>query len=109
MKVRGDDTLEGAHSLSHFLRQISSFSCHFLETFTETGSIHWVGVETWLQSSHEGKLRFHENPLFEIQLINRCSSALINKFCMFWCIYVAFEHVLLPNLVEKGAFTSQNS
>ena len=48
MKVRGDDTLEGAHSLSRFLRQISSFSHHFLETLTEMGSIHWVGVQTWM-------------------------------------------------------------
>ena len=46
-------------------------------------------------------LRFHENPPFEIQLINRCSSALINKFCMFWCIYVAFEHVLYLTLLKK--------
>ena len=49
------DHLEGAHSLSRFLGQISSFSGDFLETLTETGSIHWVGVQTWLQSSHEGK------------------------------------------------------
>ena len=84
MKVRGDDTLERAHSLCHFLRQISSFSRYFLETVTETGSIHWVseiclqgqiclilcyflgalaemvsipliGVQTCLQSSHECK------------------------------------------------------
>ena len=59
MKVRGDDTLEGAHSLSRFLGQISSFSRYFLETLTETGSIHWVGVQTWLQSSHEGKRWWH--------------------------------------------------
>ena len=38
------DHLEGAHSFAQFLRQISSFSCYFLETLTETGSIHWVGV-----------------------------------------------------------------
>ena len=55
MKVRGDDHLEGVHSLCHFLREISSFLCHFLETLTETGSIHWVGVQTWLRSTHEGK------------------------------------------------------
>ena len=55
IKVRGDDHLEGAHSLCHFWREISSFLCHFLETLTETGSIHWVGVQTWLQSTHEGK------------------------------------------------------
>ena len=59
MKVRGDDTLEGARSLLHFLRQIFSFSRHFLETLTETGSIHWVDVQTWLQSSHEGKRWWH--------------------------------------------------
>ena len=46
-------TLEGAHSFARFWRQISSFSRHFLETLTETGSIHWVGVQTWLWSSHE--------------------------------------------------------
>ena len=55
MKVRGDDTLEGAHSLSRFLREISSFSGDFLKTLSETGSIHWEGVQTWLRSSHEGK------------------------------------------------------
>ena len=55
IKVRGDDHLEGAHSLCHFWREISSFLRHFLETLTETGSIHWVGVQTWLQSTHEGK------------------------------------------------------
>ena len=44
MKVRGNDTLEGAHSFAWFWTQISSFSRHFLETLTETGSIHWVGV-----------------------------------------------------------------
>ena len=38
------DTLEGALSFAQFLRQISPFSRHFLETLTETGSIHWVGV-----------------------------------------------------------------
>ena len=37
-----------------FLRQISSFSRYFLETLTEMVSIHLVGVQTWLQSSHEG-------------------------------------------------------
>jgi len=36
------ENLEGAH----LLWQISSFSRHFLETLTETGSIHWVGVQT---------------------------------------------------------------
>ena len=50
------DNLEGAHSLWRFLGQISSFSRYFLETLTEMGSIHWVGVQTWLQSSH-GKVR----------------------------------------------------
>ena len=39
MKVRGDDTLEGAHSFAQFLGQISPISRHFLETLTETGSI----------------------------------------------------------------------
>ena len=53
------DTLEGAHSFAQFLRQISPFSRHFLETLTETGSIHWVGVQTWLRSSHEGKRWWH--------------------------------------------------
>ena len=54
IKVRGDGQLGGAHSLCLFWREISSFLCHFLETLTETGSIHWVGVQTWLRSSHEG-------------------------------------------------------
>ena len=44
---------------AQFLGQISSFSRHFLETLTETGSIHWVGVQTWLRSSHEGKRWWH--------------------------------------------------
>jgi len=59
MKVRGDDQLEGAHSLCHFLRQISSFSGDFLKTLTEMASIHWVDVQTWLQSSHAGKRWWH--------------------------------------------------
>ena len=42
-------------AFAQILGQISSFSRHFLETLTETGSIHWVGVQTWLQSTHEGK------------------------------------------------------
>ena len=46
-------------SFARFWTQISSFSRHFLETLTETGSIHWVGVQTWLQSSHEGKRWWH--------------------------------------------------
>ena len=42
------DHLEGAHSLSLFWRQISSLM----------GSIDWVGVQTWLRSSHEGTRYF---------------------------------------------------
>ena len=38
------DHLEGAHSFARFWTQISPFSRHFLETLTETGSIHWVSV-----------------------------------------------------------------
>ena len=55
MKVRGDDHLGGARSLSRFLRQISSFSGDIMKTLSEMGSIHWVGVQTWLQSSHARK------------------------------------------------------
>ena len=47
MQVRCDD-LEGAHSFAHFLRQICLISRLFLETFTVSLSIHWVGVQTWL-------------------------------------------------------------
>ena len=43
------------YSLSRFLGQISSFSGDFLKTLSETASIQWVGVQTWLQSSHAGK------------------------------------------------------
>ena len=55
MKVRDDDTLEGAHSFVALFEGISPISRHFLGTLTEMGSIHWVGVQTWLRSSHEGK------------------------------------------------------
>ena len=75
MKVRGDDTLEGAHSLSRFLRQISSFSGDFLKTLTEMGSIHWVGVQTWLWSSHEGKRWWHpRGGSFVVTLLEAISS-----------------------------------
>ena len=55
MKVRDVDHLEGAHLLCHFWREICLVSRFFLGTLTEVGSIHWVGVETCLRSSHEGK------------------------------------------------------
>ena len=55
MKVRNDDTLEGAHSFVALFGGISPILCHFLGTLTEMGSIHWVGVQTWLRTSHEGK------------------------------------------------------
>ena len=55
LKVSGDGHLEGARSLWHFSMQICLISCHFLETLAEMGPIHWVGVQTWLRSSHEGK------------------------------------------------------
>ena len=55
MKVRGDDILEGDHLFVALFDGISSFSKDFLKTLTEMGSIHWVGVQTWLRSSHEGK------------------------------------------------------
>jgi len=48
MKERGDDHLEGAHSLCHFKREISHISWDFWGTLTEMGSIHCTGVETWL-------------------------------------------------------------
>jgi len=53
-------------------------------------------------------LRFHENPPFQIQLKNRCYGALKNKFSLFCYMEVAFVHVLLPKIFEKGVFTSQN-
>ena len=59
MKVRGYDTLEGAHSLWRFWREISSFSGDFLKTLTDMGSIHLVGVQTWLRRSHAGKKWWH--------------------------------------------------
>ena len=55
MKVRGDDTLEGAHLFVALFDGISSILGGFLETLAEMGSIHWVGVQTWLRSSYEGK------------------------------------------------------
>ena len=50
--------LEGARSLSHFSMQICIISRYFLGTLAEMGPIHWVGVQTWLQSIHEGKWRW---------------------------------------------------
>ena len=54
MKVRDDDNLEGAHSFVAPFEGISPILNHFLGKLTEMGSIHWVGVQTWLRSSHEG-------------------------------------------------------
>ena len=58
MKVSGDDHLEGARLLSPFSMKICIILGHFLETLTNMGHINWVGVQTWLQSSHEGHLRW---------------------------------------------------
>ena len=51
-------TLEGAHSFARFWRQISSFSRYFLETLTETGCIHWVGIQTSAKGQGVGSLFF---------------------------------------------------
>ena len=40
--------------MCHFWGEICLISCHILGTLTERGTIHWVGVQTWLQSSQAG-------------------------------------------------------
>ena len=35
--------------------QICIILSHFLGTLTNMGPTHWIGVQTWLRSSHEGK------------------------------------------------------
>ena len=55
MKVRGDDTLEGAQSFLALFDGISSILGGFLETLAEMGSIHWVGVQTWQYSAKIGQ------------------------------------------------------
>ena len=51
-----DMTVEVAHSFARFWRQISSFSRYFLETLTETGCIHWVGIQTSAKGQGVGSL-----------------------------------------------------
>ena len=54
MKVGGDDILEVDHLFVALFDGISSFLEAFFKTLTEMGSIHWVGVQTWLRSIYEG-------------------------------------------------------
>ena len=55
------ECLWAAHSLCHFWREITSFLRHFLETLTETGSIHWVGVQ-YTDSRRGQKLNLKNSP-----------------------------------------------
>ena len=45
MNVRGDDHLEGAHTLCHFLGQICLVLRYFLGTLAEMVIIHWIGEQ----------------------------------------------------------------
>ena len=55
MKVNDNGHLEGARSLSRYLMQICIIWGHFLGTLAQMGPLQWVGIQTWLRNSHEGK------------------------------------------------------
>ena len=57
MKVSCNGHLEGACSLSRYLMQICIILEHFSGTLADMVLLHWVGLQTCLRSSHEGKWR----------------------------------------------------
>ena len=55
---------------------------------------------------HLSLLRLQENPLFENQLKKMGVWRLDQLFCFLWGMGIYLVHVLLPDVMEKVAYTS---